>query len=453
MSFISRNPYNGEEYGSYPFHKAEELTSGIDKCHKAFLNWKELSFEERGNHFLKLADLLDKRKDELARIITEEMGKVIRESRAELEKSALTARYYASAAEGMLKLTPYESYGHKAEVVYQPVGVVFGIFPWNFPFWQVLRFAIPTMMAGNTAVFKHAENVPRSALAIEELFRQAGFPKNALVNLFSRIEDSELIISNEKVRAVTLTGSERAGRSVASLAGKHLKKVVLELGGSDPFIVLPGADIKAAAKIGVLSRYQNTGQSCIAAKRFIIHDDLYDSFLDAFREEMGRLKPGNPLDEATTLGVIAREDLCENLDRQVNETVSRGANRVMGAIKTGDVSFEPGILENVRPGTPAYSEELFGPVASFFRVKSPEEALNLANDTRFGLSAAVWAGDLTTLRETALKIESGMVYLNSMSRSTPELPFGGFKNSGIGRELSPLGIKEFTNPKTLFPLR
>jgi len=450
MPFQTINPYTEEQYAIIPYDSALILTDKIAKAEGCYQSWRTKSFTERGTHFKRLAQLLRDQKQALGEIISQEMGKTLRESIAEVEKSALTANYYADAAEEMLRAKPMQA-KHKAEIHFRPLGVIFGIFPWNYPIWQVLRFAIPTLMAGNTAVFKHAENTPLCAKRIVELFEEAGFPPGAIQHLYASIDQVEHIIANPFIHAVTLTGSERAGRSVASLAGKHLKKVVLELGGSDPFIVMPDADIQAAAKMGVNARYQNTGQSCIAAKRFLVYDKVYDVFMDAFQSELEKLQSGDPLSEKTTMGVLAREDLSEKLEKQIQETLEVGAKLRMGGHRIGKNGFKPGILENIPKDSVAYKEELFGPVASFYRIHSQEQAIELANATHFGLGASIWTRNEELFRYMASEIESGMVYWNGMVKSTPELPFGGTKNSGIGRELSIFGIHEFTNTQLLYP--
>lgn len=450
MPFQTLNPYTGEFLFEAPFDSSPAIKSKIDAAASCFLEWKQLSFSRRGAYFIRLAELLERDKKSLATLITREMGKPIRESLAEIEKSALCARYYAEHAEAMMQPVPMQA-GKKAEVHFRPLGVIFGIFPWNYPLWQVLRFVIPTLMAGNTAVFKHAENTPQCAAALVSLFKEAGFPDGALSHLYASLNQIEEIIAHPAVHAVTLTGSSRAGSSVAALAGKHLKKVVLELGGSDPFIVLPDADLQEAAKIGVQARYQNTGQSCIAAKRFIVHESVYDPFLAYFIEELDLYNAGDPMLETTRLGVLAREDLSQQLEAQIKDTLASGATRVHGGQRVGTNGFIPGILANIPTHSRAYQEELFGPVAGFYRAANMEEVLQIANATLYGLGASVWTADEAEFRKLAAEIESGMVYWNSMVKSTPELPFGGIKNSGIGRELSIFGIHEFTNIQLLYP--
>lgn len=450
MPFQTLDPFTQEVHQTFPYDSNTSISAKIEQAEKCFTDWRILSFAERGAYFERLADLLIAKKESIGELVSLEMGKPIKESIAEIEKSALTAKYYAKSAEEMLQPKAMSS-KQKAEVHFRPLGVIFGIFPWNYPIWQALRFAIPTLMAGNTAVFKHAENTPQCAQKIEDLFIEAGFPLGAIQHLYAKIEQVEEIIANPYVHAVTLTGSERAGRSVAALAGKYLKKVVLELGGSDPFIVMPDADIRAAAKIGVNSRYQNTGQSCIAAKRFLVHTDVYEPFLTAFEEELDKLQAGDPKEANTTLGVLAREDLSEKLAEQIEATCAAGARLRRGGKRIGKTGFEPGILENIPKNSVAYREELFGPVASFYCFEQEDEAITLANATNFGLGASVWTKNEAQYRRMAAEIESGMVYWNSMVKSTPELPFGGTKNSGIGRELSIFGIHEFTNIQLLYP--
>lgn len=451
MPFQTINPYTSEKFDALPFDTVKRLEEKIDKSGRAFREWKRLSFGERAAYITALARELETNKQELMRIISLEMGKPITESRPEVEKSIKTARYYAEHGEDILRYLLMKA-EKNAEVHFRPIGVIFGIFPWNFPIWQVLRFAIPTLMAGNTVVFKCAENTPLAALALEDAFLKAGFPEGVITHLFASLNNIEAIIAHPEVRGVTLTGSEAAGRSVASLAGKHLKKVVLELGGSDPFVVLPDADLKAAARTGVQARYQNTGQSCIAAKRFILHESIYERFTEAFLAELSGLVINDPMDPATRLGVLARVDLADKLEKQVKDTIRAGGRMLHGGERVSSNGFQPGILENVPAGSPAFREELFGPVASFFKVKDEKQAIELANATSFGLGASVWTADEKVFRSMAPEIESGMVYWNSMVKSSPELPFGGIKNSGIGRELSVFGMREFTNTQLIYPL-
>jgi len=453
MPFESVNPYTGEILEHFNADDAQIISDKINSAQTAFKDWKQLSYWERGEFLYRLADVLDEHNERLARTITREMGKPITESRAEIQKCALTARYYAEHGKNMLANLNLEAKNKKAKVLYQPLGVIFGIFPWNYPMWQVFRFAIPTLMAGNTLVFKHAENSGQCAQAIVKVFELAKFPSGTVHNLFAELQDIETIIGHPHIQAVTLTGSEQAGRSVAALAGKYLKKVVLELGGSDPCIVYPDADIAQAAKIGALSRYQNTGQSCIAAKRFILHEYIKDEFLQAFEKEAAKFSPSDPALESSRLGILARKDLCDRLEEQVEASIQAGAHRLFGAKRLGDTRFEPGALIGIPSDAPAFAEELFGPVASILSFTSDEEALELANKTDFGLGASVWTNDQKKALAMAEAIESGMVYINTMVKSTPELPFGGIKNSGIGRELSSFGIQEFTNTKLIYPVR
>lgn len=451
MSFESVNPYTGEVLQKFEFDTADQLVEKIARADECYRIWRLKNLKDRCELMYKLADLIENNKLELGQIVSTEMGKPLGEAIAEAEKCALAARYFAKEAPTMLQNDKLKAQG-KAEVVFGPIGVVFGIFPWNYPLWQVLRFAIPTVLAGNSVVFKHAENTPQSAQRIVNLFNEAGFPENLVQHLFANLEDIETIISNRAVRAVTLTGSERAGSSVASLAGKYIKKVVLELGGSDPCIILPDADLKKAAKISALSRFQNTGQSCIAAKRFIVHEEVYDKFLDLFVEEAKKFTPDNPLSEKTNMGTLARKDLADKVMDQIEDALHFGAQKILGAERLGPTTISPGILSDISPSSRIYHEELFGPVASFYRVKNEEEILLLANESNYGLGASIWTENMEKAKELAVQLECGMVYFNTMVKSTPELPFGGLKNSGIGKELSVYGIKEFTTHQLLYPL-
>ncbi|TNE79629.1 MAG: NAD-dependent succinate-semialdehyde dehydrogenase [Bacteroidetes bacterium] len=451
MAFESRNPLTGEVYRNYPFDSSKAIREKIEKAQDAQRTWKQQSFAHRKECMLNLSKHILEQKLRLAEGITKEMGKPITEALAEVEKCALTARYYAEHAEAMLQSDFIEAKG-RAEISYGPLGVIFGIFPWNYPLWQVFRFVIPSLMAGNAALFKHAENTPQCAVEIVHLVEKSGFSEGLVQHLFASLDSIEEIIANPAVKAVTLTGSEKAGSSVASLAGKYIKKVVLELGGSDPCIILPDADLKAAAKISALSRYQNTGQSCIAAKRFLVHDKVYDEFVSLFTTEAQKFIPANPAEAETNMGTLARKDLADIVMEQVEDALQHGAQLLFGGERLSDTQISPGVLIDINPASRVYKEELFGPIASFYRVKSEEEALLQANDSSYGLGASIWTQNTAKARALAEELECGMVYFNSMVKSTPELPFGGIKNSGIGRELSVLGIREFTTHKLIYPL-
>ena len=401
----------------------------------------------------RVAALLLEKKEPLARLISQEVGKVIQESRAEIEKCAWVCNFYADKAASFL--TPEEIIlpdSKRAEVIFQPLGIILGVMPWNFPFWQVFRFAAPTLMAGNVALLKHASNVPQCALTIQEIFEAAGFPLGCFQSLLIDGPRATALLEDPRIKGVSLTGSEKAGAIVASAAGKNLKKSLLELGGSDPFIVLVDADLPKAAAAAVRSRMINFGQSCIAAKRFIIEASVYDAFVALFLQELSKLKSGSPLDEDASYACMARPTLAAELYQQVCKTVALGARILAGgkAPETGSARFEPTVLENIPKESPAYSEELFGPVASLFKVASTEEAVALANATEFGLGASLWTADPVRGTALAANLESGAVFLNAMVASHPMLPFGGIKKSGYGRELSKQGILEFVNQKTVY---
>lgn len=448
----SINPYNKEILKEYEPHTKEQVIKGIDKAQSTFLNWRETHFSERSKLMKNASKVLKDNKDKYAKIISLEMGKVISEARAEVEKCAWVCEYYADKAEGFLTDEPLEMPEDKiAKVIYNPLGVILAVMPWNFPFWQVFRFAAPNLMAGNVGLLKHASNVPQCSLAIEEIFREAGFPEGCFQSFLISSDLVEDIIKHKDVKAATLTGSENAGRIVASLAGEQLKKTVLELGGSDPFIVLKDADIDKAAKTAAKSRMINFGQSCIAAKRFIIEESVYEEFLEVFKKEIKGMKQGDQMDEDAQYACMARPDLAEDLYEQVKKSIDMGAEVILEGEKPEKDSafFKPYILGGITKDMPAYKEELFGPVASIFKVKDENEAVHLANDTMFGLGASLWTKDMTKADKLARKIESGAVYINELVASSPYLPFGGVKNSGYGRELAEMGIKEFVNKKTV----
>jgi len=452
MQFKSINPYNGRLLEIFEGNSSEELRGKIEKTNQAFHSWKKTSFEERAALMNAAADELLAHKGTYSKHISLEMGKVISESIAEVEKCAKVCQYYASNAESFLSNEALKTPHGEAYIHYNSLGVVLAVMPWNFPFWQVFRFAAPALMAGNTCLLKHASNVPRCALDIEEVFMKAGFPKGSFNTLLIGSKQVKDVIENDLVAAVTLTGSELAGKSVASLAGNQIKKSVLELGGSDPFIVLDNADVKKAAEIAVKARMLNAGQSCIAAKRFIVEKGISEEFTEKFIEGLKNLKMGNPLDKKTDFATLARPNLAEELYEQVIKSVDLGAEIIYGELlKKPDSAFFPAmILGNLKSGMPAYDEELFGPVASFFIVENEDEAVKIANDSIFGLGGSLWTQDLDKGKELASRIESGAVYINQMMFSDPTVPFGGIKTSGYGRELSHLGIREFTNQKTVW---
>lgn len=446
------NPYSGEVIQTYSEHSSDQVNDIIIQVDRAWQSWKKTGFAERRQKMYRLADLLDERKKSLADLITLEMGKVNREALAEVSKCAWVCRYYAENAESFLQNESIPIEASESFITYQSIGTVLAVMPWNFPFWQVFRFLSPALMAGNAGILKHASNVPGCALAIEQLVEEAGFPQNVFRTVLIGGAKVKEAINHPKIKAVTLTGSTPAGKAVAATAGAALKKSVLELGGSDPYIILEDADIREAARLCVSSRLLNAGQSCIGAKRFIVLDAVYEAFKAEFVRLMQQATFGDPMAEGTTIGPLARKDLRDELHQQVVQSVGQGATILCGGyVHEGDNAFyPPTVLENVMPGMPAYHEELFGPVASLFHVKSVDEAIRLANDTVFGLGAGIFTADLELAKELAEKgLEAGCVFVNDFVKSDPRLPFGGVKESGYGRELSVIGIREFVNVKTV----
>lgn len=424
----------------------------LDVAVRAFRTHRERSFNERGWWMRRAGALLRERRDLYAELMTREMGKTIESARAEVDKCAWVCDFYAGNAEPFLADEHVETDASESWVAFQPLGSVLAVMPWNFPFWQVFRFAAPALMAGNVGLLKHASNVPGCALAIEGVFRDAGFPEGCFQTLLIRSEPVASIVADDRVAAVTLTGSEAAGRSVAEVAGRAIKKVVLELGGSDPFIVMPGADLEKAVSTAVTARTINNGQSCIAAKRFIVHNDIADEFERRFVEKVGELKVGDPMLQETQIGPMAREEFADDLADQVRRSVGQGATVLTGGkrVDRPGFFFEPTVLGNVRPGMAAFEEETFGPVAAVIRVENIGEAIETANTSRFGLAASAWTNDATERERFVREIEAGSVFINGMVKSDPRLPFGGIKKSGIGRELGEFGIREFVNIKTVW---
>ena len=448
----SINPFSGEVIKIYPEYAFEEVTTIINKVDIAFQQWKQTSFEHRADLMRNLRIRLLEKKNELAGMMVSEMGKVYREALGEIQKCALVCSFYADNAEAFLKNEVIRTEASESYISFQPIGTVLSIMPWNFPFWQVFRFLAPALMAGNTGVLKHASNVSGCALAIEQLVLKAGFPENVFRTLLISSATVKAVIENRLIKAVTLTGSTPAGKAVASAAGFVLKKSVLELGGSDPYIIMEDADIKTAANLCVTSRLLNAGQSCIGAKRFIIADKVYDPFEAEFIRIMQSSTYGDPLNPNTTIGPMARRDLRDELHQQVEKSREMGATILLGGfIPEGEAAlYPPTVLTNVTPGMPAYDEELFGPVAVLFRVNSEEEAVRIANDTVFGLGAGIFTTDIEKGKLLAEKgLEAGCVFVNDFVKSDPRLPFGGVKESGYGRELSTIGIREFVNIKTI----
>ncbi|WKN45210.1 NAD-dependent succinate-semialdehyde dehydrogenase [Tunicatimonas pelagia] len=452
MPIQSINPINNQLIQEFEEHTDKDIEKVLSRAESTYNHWRRVAFAERTQLMLAAAAQLKQRKTHYAQLMTDEMGKVKQEAIAEVEKCALTCEYYAERAEKFLADESLSVPEGEAYIAYDPIGAVLAVMPWNFPFWQVVRFAAPNLMAGNVGILKHASNVPQCALALEEVFREAGFPEGAFQTLLISNEQVNYLLEDRRVRAATLTGSEGAGSSVARKAGEQIKKTVLELGGSDPFIVLADADVAQAAEIGVKARMINCGQSCIAAKRFIIHRSIYDDFVTLFLQKMQQLKQGNPNEVETDYGPMARADLADELVNQVQKSVAKGAKVLLGGARPNreGAFLDATVLTNISPGTPAYDEELFGPVACLFKVDSEDEAIRIANDSPYGLGGSVWTQDIERGKVLARQIESGAVYINKMMASHPAVPFGGVKLSGYGRELSHLGIREFVNQKTVW---
>lgn len=448
----SVNPYDGSVIKEYREHTEKDVRDILEKVDRTCQSWKRETFDSRREKMQRLAGILRANIEEYARLITLEMGKIIRESRAEVEKCAWVCEYYAEHAESFLKDEMIESDASKSCVTFEPIGTVLAVMPWNFPFWQVLRFAAPALMAGNTAVLKHASNVPGCALQIETMFREAGFPEDAFRSLLIPASAVEPVIRDSRIKAVTLTGSEPAGKKVASVAGSEIKKTVMELGGSDPYIVLEDADFKSCAETAARARLINAGQSCIAAKRFIVVQPVLERFEDEQRRLFSELKTGDPLEEDTDIGPLARQDLVSELDEQVRKSVDTGARVLYGGktIEGPGAFYQPTIITDTAPGMPVYEEETFGPVMAIIPASDEEEAVRIANDSRFGLGGSLWTRDTARGEKLARRVESGAVFVNGMTRSDPRLPFGGIKYSGYGRELSSYGIREFVNIKTIW---
>ncbi len=420
----------------------------LEVTDQAFQHWRKTTFEYRSELMMRVAVLLRKNKEVYVRMATLEMGKLLSEARAEVEKSATACEYFATGAQSFLADLPMVTEARKSMVIYQPIGAVLAIMPWNFPFWQVMRFAAPAIMAGNVVLLKHAANVTQCALLLEKLFEEAGFPEGVFQTLVIENTLIETVIQADIVQGVALTGSELAGSQVAALAGKNIKKTVLELGGSDAFIVLPDADVEKAALVAAQSRMQNVGQSCIAAKRFLIAESVKDVFLHHFLKHVSAIKQGNPFDETSTMGPLARIDLAEKLEKQLSVSIEKGAHLVVGGSRDG-CNVQPIVLDKVRPGMPAFDEETFGPLAAIISVKDEADAIALANQSRYGLGASIWTTDLQKAEHLARELETGSVLVNALMRSDVRLPFGGVKKSGYGRELSFMGIHEFVSAKTI----
>ncbi|MBI4340218.1 MAG: NAD-dependent succinate-semialdehyde dehydrogenase [Chloroflexi bacterium] len=452
MAMQSINPATEEVVASFPELTPPQIDLALGKAATAFEGWRRTSFRERGRLMRKAASYLRQNRSSLGKLITVEMGKPILEAEAEVEKCAWNCDFYAEHARRFLASKRVRSGAQLSYVAFDPLGVILAVMPWNFPFWQVFRFAAPALMAGNTCLLKHASNVPQCSLAIQEVFRAAGFPTGVFQSLLVPSSAVEPLIRDDRVRAVTLTGSDVTGSKVAEASGRNLKKTVLELGGADPFIVLADADLKLAAEVGARARNQNTGQSCIAAKRFILVEAVADRFQELFAAAVSRLRVGDPMDRATQVGPLARPDLREALEQQVAESVRQGASVATGGhrLERRGFFYAPTVLAGVTPAMPVFREETFGPVAALVRARDVEEAIALANDSEFGLGASLWTADVEKGQALAREVQAGAVFINGMVASDPRLPFGGVKRSGYGRELSEFGIREFVNIKTVW---
>jgi succinate-semialdehyde dehydrogenase/glutarate-semialdehyde dehydrogenase len=452
MPFATVNPATGVQEKTFPTHTPEEVEALLQRAVTAFGEYRTTTYAERARHLITAAELLEGEIPDVARTLTTEMGKTFAAAKGEASKCAMGLRWFAEHAEALLDDEPIATNASRSYVHYQPIGLVLAIMPWNFPMWQVIRFAAPALMVGNVGLLKHASNVPQTALLIEDLFRRAGLPDGAFTNLFVESKDIAKVIEDPRIAAVTLTGSERAGMSVASTAGHALKKSVLELGGSDPFIVLESADMDVAVRTAVNARVQNNGQSCIAAKRFIVVEPVADEFLSRFVAAMDALVVGDPFDPATDIGPIVTEAQRAELVGQVEKARSEGATVHSGdrVLDGPGWYFPPTVLSGVTADMPVAQEELFGPVAIVQRVPDLTAAIEVANSTTFGLGSSVWTRDVAQAQRCIEEVEAGAVFVNAMVASTPELPFGGIKRSGFGRELSELGLKEFCNAKTVW---
>ena len=451
MAYRTFNPYTNKEEASFNFISKTELNSKLKLAESHFYEWKDTALDERSRILIKVAELLEKEEEKHARLITTEMGKPISQSRMEVAKCAWVSRYYAEKAAEFLAPIKMDSTAQESYVRFDPMGIIFAVMPWNFPYWQVFRYLAPNLMAGNTGLLKHASNVPLCGIAIEQLFLDAGAPEGVFQNLLINYDQASQVIRHPAVRGITLTGSNYAGYKVAELAGAMGKKTVLELGGSDPYVVFADADLENAAETGIMARFQNNGQSCISAKRFIVQEEIYDAFLSLFREKVESLKVGDPMNPETIIGPLARKDLLLELEDQLQHIIRQGGKILTGGVRHSPKSLilEPTIVIDLPIDAQINQDELFGPVIPVFSFKTEIEAVQIANNTPFGLAASVWTGSRERADRIAPRIESGTVAINGMVKSEPNLPFGGIKSSGYGRELSEIGMHEFLNIKTV----
>jgi succinate-semialdehyde dehydrogenase/glutarate-semialdehyde dehydrogenase len=452
VPYISVNPATGEKIAEYPNPTAAELDAALKRSAAGFAAWRRASYDERATHMVRAAELLEAEAPTVAELMTSEMGKTFAAAKGEVAKCAMTMRYYAEHAEAMLEPESISSPARRSGIRYEPLGAVFAVMPWNFPLWQCVRFAAPSLMAGNVAILKHASNVGGCAAYLEGLFARSGMPAGCFVNLYLDHDDVPGVIADDRVAAVTLTGSERAGRTIAGLAGQSLKKCVMELGGSDAFIVGSSADLAATVPMAVTARVQNNGQSCIAAKRFVVVRERAAEFVELFSDQMAAVVVGDPMAPATVVGPIVSSAQREELAGQVADSVSRGATATTGgnSVEGPGFYYRPTVLVDVPEDSRAGREELFGPVAVVRVARDLGDAISIANETPWGLGASIWASDEAEIDAAIYGVEAGMVFANAIVASTPELPFGGIKNSGYGRELSTVGIREFTNVKTFY---
>ena len=452
MPIATINPATEKNVKTFIEYADSKVNKILNDVSVSSIDWQSLRVSSRAKLIRKAGNYLKNNCEDLADLMTLEMGKPIKQAKAEIQKCSVVCEYYAKNGKKYLVDTDYPSDASNSFVQYHPLGTVLAVMPWNFPFWQVFRFAAPALVAGNTVVLKHASNVPKCALAIEKVFIKAGFPKNVFRTLLISTNKTEQLLEDARIHAVTLTGSEKAGSKIGAKAGGKLKKAVMELGGSDPFIVLPDADIKKAVETGIQARFQNTGQSCIAAKRFILDNCIADEFIERYVQKAESLNQGDPRNVDTFLGPMARNDLRDSLHKQVLASIRSGAKLLTG----GKISSRTGfyypatVLDNIKPGMKAYKEELFGPVASMIRVDHIDEAIKIANDSSFGLGSSIWSKSNKKALKYAEKIQAGATFVNEMVKSDPRLPFGGIKKSGYGRELSDFGIREFVNIKTVY---